>query len=109
VSKITESAHDQVCELRIPFVCNHDRATTVWCHRNGAVFKGIGAKSEDILGAYGCSSCHDVYDRRVPIPKAAEAMGVTRTEVLQCFNDGHARSLLRLLELGIIRLSGRTP
>jgi hypothetical protein len=90
--------------MRIPFVCNHDRATTVWCHRNGVEFKGIGAKSHDLLGSYGCSACHDVLDRRVPLPKKAQEMGVTREEVELCFSAGHARSLLRLLEQGIIRL-----
>lgn len=104
MSKITESARGAVCELRIPFVCNHDRATTVWCHRNGAAFKGVGLKSEDVLGAYGCSACHDVYDRRVPIPRQAAAMEVTRATVDQCFSDGHARSLLRLIELGIVKI-----
>jgi Protein of unknown function (DUF1364) len=109
LSAITDSARDQICELRIPFVCNHDRATTVWCHRNGVEFKGIGAKSPDLLGSYGCSACHDAYDRRVPLSAHAKSMGITREEVELCFSAGHARSLLRLLESGIIRLSGRTP
>ena len=102
MSKITESARGWICEIRIPFVCNHDRATTVWCHRNGAAFKGVGAKSDDVLGSYGCQACHDVYDRRAPLSKPALVHGITRHHVEQAFADGHARSLLRLIELGLV-------
>jgi hypothetical protein len=104
MSKITESARGQICEIRIPFVCNYDRATTVWCHRNGSAFKGVGAKSEDVLGAYGCSSCHDVYDRRANLSQSALYHGITRKEIDLAFADGHARSLLILIKLGIVKL-----
>lgn len=98
MSKITESARGEACTMRIPGVCNHDRATVVWCHRNGAEFKGIGQKSHDLLGAYGCSACHDAYDRRVPTSKF-----VSREMVDFCFDDGHARSLLILIKKGLVR------
>jgi hypothetical protein len=68
----------------------------VWCHANGsAAGKGIGMKSHDLLGAYGCSACHDVLDRRVPTD-------MPRVEVELAFWEGHARSLILLIERGII-------
>lgn len=98
MSKIRQSARDEVCQIRLPGICNHDRATTVWCHANGsAAGKGIGMKSDDLLGAYGCSSCHDVYDRRMPTT-------IPRVAVELAFWEGHARSLVILIEKGIIAI-----
>ena len=100
MSKITESARGEECQIRIMDVCNFDNATTVWCHANGsAAGKGIGMKSHDLLGAYGCSACHDVYDGRRPLPK-----GISRDMVELWFWDGHARSLVKLIEKGIVGL-----
>jgi hypothetical protein len=95
VSKITESARGEMCTIRLPGVCNHDPATTVWCHANGsAAGKGMWMKSNDLLGAYGCSACHDVYDRRRRPPA-----GTSREYVELCFWEGHARSLVILTEV----------
>lgn len=97
MSKITESARDEECQIRIPDVCNHDNRTTVWCHANGmAAGKGVGMKSHDILGSYGCSACHDVYDRRV------KAEWSSRTQVELAFWQGHARSVCILVEKGLL-------
>jgi hypothetical protein len=54
-------------------------------------------KAHDLLGAYGCSACHDVYDRKRRAPA-----GVTREEVELAFWEGHARSVVLLLEKQII-------
>ena len=61
MSKITESALDKDCTIRIPGICNFDTATTVHCHLPGG---GIGAKQEDEAGARGCGACHDEVDGR---------------------------------------------
>lgn len=99
MSKITESARDEVCQIRIPGVCNHGNA--VWCHANGsAAGKGIGMKAHDLLGAYGCSNCHDEYDRR---NTKAFRFGHTRINVELWFWEGHARSLVILIEKNLIR------
>jgi hypothetical protein len=96
ISKIRESANGMPCQIRIPGVCNHNPATVVWMHANGsAAGKGIGMKSHDLLGAYGCSSCHDVFDRRVPYAG-------DRYMVELAFHEGHQRSLVLLIERGII-------
>lgn len=103
VSKIRESARGEQCQIRIPGVCNGNPETVVWCHANGsAAGKGIGMKSHDILGAYGCSSCHDAYDRRSKSEWA-------RWEVELDFWEGHARSVVLLIEKGLIVLDrGKT-
>jgi hypothetical protein len=87
-----------MCQIRLPGVCNHNPETTVWAHGNGsAAGKGIGMKANDLLGAYACSACHDVYDRRQPTQ-------MQRVEVELAFWEGHARSLLKLIEKGIVTL-----
>ena len=98
MSKIRESARGEACQIRIPGVCNFDPATTVWCHANGsAAGKGIGMKSHDLLGAYGCSACHDVIDGR------AHPLDWSRTTVKLWFWEGHARSLQMLIEKGLVK------
>lgn len=98
MSKITESARGESCAIRIPGVCNHNAETVVWCHANGsAAGKGMWMKSPDILGAYGCFACHAVVDRLVPLPQ-----GMTRDDVKLAFWEGHARSVVRLIEKGIV-------
>ena len=97
MSKIRESANGMSCQIRLGGVCNHDPATVVWMHANGsAAGKGIGMKSHDLLGAYGCSDCHDVYDRR----KSTSMF--TRDQIEIAFHEGHQRSLILLIERGII-------
>jgi hypothetical protein len=99
MSKITASARNEQCEIRIPGVCNFNHETTVWCHANGsAAGKGMGMKSHDLLGAYGCSSCHAVVDRLVPLPE-----GLTRVEVKLYFAEGHLRSLRKLIDKGLVK------
>jgi len=105
MSKITESARGEMCQIRYPGICNHNPETTVWAHANGsAAGKGIGMKSNDLLGAYSCSCCHDAYDRRnflvVPI--------YSREQVELMFWEGHARSLVLLIEKGIVRVERGT-
>ena len=98
MSKITESARGETCHIEIPGVCNGNPETTVWCHSNLQRHgKGMGLKSMDIFGAYGCSACHDLVDRRTRRPP-----GMTFTEVEEYFNIGRDRSLLVLIEKGLV-------
>lgn len=64
MSKLRDSARDELCTLRIEGVCNHDRATTVLCHVRDFNHGGMGLKPPDIVGVFGCSRCHDALDRR---------------------------------------------
>lgn len=85
-----------MCQIRLPGICNFDKASTIWAHANGSAGgKGIGMKADDLLGAYACSDCHDVYDRRKPV-------AMERNEVELAFWEGHARSLILLIKKGII-------
>lgn len=94
MSKITESARGEACQIRLPNVCNFNPETTVWAHANGsAAGKGVGMKSPDILGTYACSACHDAVDGRTRIP---------RHEVRLAFWEGHARSVRILIDKGLL-------
>lgn len=56
----------------------------------------MGLKSPDILGAYGCSACHDVYDRR----KMQNVLSREKIELM--FWQGHARSICILIAKGLV-------
>ncbi len=100
MSSITASARDEDCQIRIPGVCNFDRATTVWAHANGsAAGKGMWMKAPDLLGAYSCFACHQTVDGQRQLP-----LGTTRDDVRLMFWQGHARSILKLIEKGIVVL-----
>lgn len=99
MSAIRRSARGQECQIRIPGVCNRNNETVVWAHANGiSIGKGIGQKSNDLLGAYACMACHDCYDRRRSPPA-----GWTRVDVEHAFWEGHARSLVLLAESDLVR------
>jgi hypothetical protein len=97
VSLITESARGEECQIRMPG-CSFNREQTVWAHANGsAAGKGIGMKSPDLLGAYACFNCHRVVDGQMKPP-----LGWTRDDVRLAFWEGHARSILKLMEKNLI-------
>lgn len=101
MSKITKSARGMECQVRIIGVCNHNNETTVWAHPNSmAAGKGMRTKAYDALGAYCCSSCHDVIDGRVPRPE-----GVRKTDIEIDFHEGHQRSYVILIEKGLVKES----
>lgn len=95
---IMASARGEECQIRIPFGCNFDRETTVMAHPNKPG-KPKGGKLHAALGSYACSSCHDIYDRRAPIPRESH---MTRTDVENCFWEGHARTFAILDEKGLL-------
>ena len=59
MSKITQSARGERCQIRFPGICNHDPETTVFAHYRLAGYCGTGIKPPDFMGAYACSRCHD--------------------------------------------------
>jgi len=98
MSKITQSAKGEDCQVRLHGVCNFNSETVVWAHANGlAAGKGMGMKSPDALGSYACSACHDVIDGRVH-PRHLE-----RHEIQLAFHEGHQRSFIKLLEKGLVK------
>lgn len=55
--KVRKSAEDETCTLRLQGICDNDPSKVMLCHVN-SFRKGIGNKSHDIHGYYGCYSCH---------------------------------------------------
>ena len=77
--KLRDSAKGRNCSLRIFPHCNHSPETTVLCHLPSG--SGFGQKSPDWFAAFGCSSCHDIIDGRVPTD-------LDKCEVSKCMNRG---------------------
>ena len=90
--KIRNSARDEDCSLRLINICNGNPETTIFCHVN-TVFKGVGIKSPDLFGVYGCSSCHDALDG-----KAKSA--VDPQDIL----DAMVETQMKLVEKGLITI-----
>lgn len=94
---IRDSARDEQCLVRLPG-CDGGDETTVWCHLPEAVAgRGMGLKGVDVLGAYGCRSCHDIVDRRAPRPAR-----MTEQDVALAFYRALARSVVRLVQKGLL-------
>lgn len=91
--KITDSAKGEDCQVRIIGYCNFNPETTIFAHLNGG---GMGYKSNDIHGAYCCSSCHDVIDGR-------RKSKWTDNQLKVWFYDGVIRTQLKLIEKGLIK------
>jgi hypothetical protein len=79
--------------IRIPGICNFDPETTVLCHYRLMGLSGIGMKPVDICGAWGCSACHDVVDRR-------SHLELDWQEVRFLHAEGVIRTLNELTRLG---------
>jgi len=98
LSKITESARGQDCQVRIIGVCKGDSAYTIWSHaRHGSAGKGRGIKAIDECGAYACTACDLTYDGQLPRPT-----GMTKDQVELDWFHGHMRSLVILKQKGLI-------
>lgn len=59
--KIRESARGEDCTLRVSPYCQ-DGETVVFCHLNTNL-RGVGIKSPDLFGVYGCVYCHSMLDK----------------------------------------------
>lgn len=83
--------------VRIPHCCNHDPETTVLAHYRLAGLSGMGMKGNDFAcGAWACSACHDVIDRR------AYMANLTGDEVKLMHAEGVMRTQAQLLREGVI-------
>ena len=94
MSKITQSARGEHCQIRFPGICNHDPETTVFAHYRLAGYCGTGIKPPDFMGAYACSACHDEADRRTRYLEA--------DFVQTAFAEGVMRTMVRLAEKGLL-------
>lgn len=75
-------ARGMPCMIRIPNVCNGNPETTVLCHLRMAGISGMGLKANDLLGAWGCSSCHTYVDTHGIDGRTALLEGMARTQAL---------------------------
>lgn len=94
MNKITQSARNQPCTVRLPFICNHDDSTTVFAHING-VRHGHGMGIKTNFGAYACSSCHDALDGRVKT-------GYTQEYIKLAHLEGVIETLTILMDKGLL-------
>jgi hypothetical protein len=95
MSKITESAKGEECQVRIPGVCNHNPETVVFAHINGG---GMGKKQPDTEGAYCCSACHDELDGRT------HNNYETKDGLALLHHEGAMRTRKILLDKGLIKI-----
>ena len=90
---LRDSARGEVCTMRSS-VCDLDTSTTVLCHSNYLEDgKGMGLKADDIFAFYGCSNCHEWYDR-----ETCASQSVRR----DMFHRAMKRTQRRMVELGLI-------
>ena len=62
-TKITKSAKNETCSLRVSPGCSHDEeGKVVYAHLNSN-YRGTGKKSPDIFGVYACYECHLLLDK----------------------------------------------
>ena len=96
MSKITESARGQECQIRLIGVCNHNDETTIFAHYRRGGLGGMGKKPSDLFGAYACSSCHDAVDGRTKTPFSS-------VELDADFKDAVFRTQDILMTKGLIK------
>ncbi len=59
---LRKEAKGRECQVRIPGHCTHNPEETVLAHDCGG---GVGAKVNDLRGAWACYGCHQVIDGAV--------------------------------------------
>ena len=101
MSKITDSARDEPCTIRIIGVCNRMNETTVFCHEPAG--SGLAIKYPDTEGAYGCSACHDEVDGRTRYKNNGNPV-YTRDSIMLSFYQGARRTRIILIEKELIRI-----
>ena len=101
MANLRKLALGRECLIRIPGICTMDSSTVVLCHYRMSGFSGIGMKSPDWLGAYGCSACHDVCDAR-----SGHWGGFARESRELLLLQGVIRTLATLIDEGVIVVGG---
>lgn len=94
---IRDSARGELCTVRLPG-CPCDPAMSIWSHnRHERAGKGKGIKALDLNGAIACTYCDAVYDGQRPRPA-----GMSVEQVELAWYHGHAESLVRLRQKGLV-------
>jgi hypothetical protein len=83
LANLRKLARGEPCMIRLPGICNGRAETTVLCHVRLIGVSGMSDKAADLLGAWGCSACHEACDTSGPLDyekrRAALLEGVART------------------------------
>lgn len=82
--------------VRVPELCNDDRATTVLAHVRQVGVSGAAFKGPDILGAYACYPCHMAIDGHTKTP-------FTREELRLMHLEGMVRTIDYMIHTGILK------
>ena len=98
MSKLTESARMEQCQVRMPGICNFNPETVVLAHLPSGLGGKMGGKSIDLCSTYACSGCHDEIDGRT------RHQEYTRNDVMRYAYEGHMRTLNKFVEKGLIQL-----
>lgn len=88
---LRDYAKGKPCQIRVSGVCNFNPETTVLAHLRMMGITGAGQKAPDQLGAWACSDCHEITERR----KAD-------TEIQLAFFQGMARTQYQLIKEGLM-------
>lgn len=96
MTDLTKLARGEPCLIRAPSYCNGNPETSVWCHLRLIGISGTGLKSADLLGAIGCSSCHDLVDGRTQTDLSYEQRRLLLLE-------GMARTQAMLIRRGLLK------
>ena len=97
IQAIRDSARGEQCTLKT-FKCTDDTETTVFCHGPRVGWAGMGQKTDDWWGAYGCAACHSVMDQH-EMPTDMHAM---------FWLKAISRTQRRLYEKGIMQFPEKT-
>lgn len=94
--KLRDSARGEDCTLQIHPYCNGNPETVVLCHLPSG--SGMGQKSPDWFAVYGCSSCHDIIDKRKTLTDDSD-------EFIEKYKSAALfRTWERMIEKGLIKI-----
>ena len=97
MTKIRQSAKGEDCTVRIAGICNHNPETVILAHISGIRYgHGTGQKTDDIHGAYCCSSCHDALDGRTKCEYSKDSLKLFHLE-------GIIETQIKLINKGLIK------
>lgn len=95
MTNLRKLAKGQVCDIRLPGICNGNTETTVLAHVRMVGLSGTGIKAPDLFGAHACSDCHDAVDGR-------RDFGLSVFERRLALLEGVIRTQAKLIELDLL-------
>ncbi len=89
-TKITKSAKNESCSLRVSPQCSHDEEGKVVLAHLNSNYRGVGFKSPDIFGVYACYDCHLLLD----------ASKVSSDDIIRAWQE----TLMKLINKGLVNV-----